>query len=164
MIEKRLYPAAALHGQVAHEIGRQIVSGVIAEGDYLPREAELAARYGVSRQAVREALKVLAAKGLVVSRRRAGTRVTPRLTWNLLDPDVLAWHPPEAIDHAFFKDLVELRRLIEPAAATFAAQRGDAEKIAPITAAFERMRSAAAAEDASMPNSTWPSSAPAATC
>jgi DNA-binding FadR family transcriptional regulator len=148
LIEKRLYPAAGLHGQVAHQIGRQIASGAIAEGAYLPREAELAARYGVSRQAVREGLKVLAAKGLVTSRRRAGTRVTPRQAWNLLDPDVVAWHPAEAIDPAFFKDLVELRRLIEPAAATFAAERGDAEKRATITAVFDRMRVAAAAEDA----------------
>ena len=148
LIKKRLYPAAALHGQVAHEIGRQIVSGAIAEGAYLPREAELATRYRVSRQAVREALKVLAAKGLVVSRRRAGTRVTPRQAWNLLDPDVLAWHPPEAIDPAFFKDLVELRRLIEPAAAMFAAERRDAGQMVAITTAFERMRVAAAAEDA----------------
>ena len=77
-MEKRLYPSAALHGQVAHDIGRQIVSGTIAEGRFLPREAELSERFGVSRQAVREGLKVLAAKGLVGSRRRAGTYVLPR--------------------------------------------------------------------------------------
>jgi GntR family transcriptional regulator, galactonate operon transcriptional repressor len=147
LIEKRLYPAAALHGRVAHEIGRQIVSGAIAEGTNLPREAELAKRYGVSRQAVREGLKVLAAKGLVVSRRRAGTRVTPRQAWNLLDPDVLAWHPPDAINAAFLKDLVELRRLIEPAAASLAAERGDRDKIATLAAVLERMRTAVAAED-----------------
>jgi len=147
LVEKRLYPAAALHGQVAHEIGRQIVSGTIAEGAFLPRESELAAKYGVSRQALREALKVLAAKGLIASRRRAGTHVTPRQSWNLLDPDVLAWHPPGAIDPAFLSDLVELRSLIEPAAAAFAAKRGDAQRVAGITAALERMGAAVAAED-----------------
>jgi DNA-binding FadR family transcriptional regulator len=144
----RLYPALALHAQVAHEIGRQIVSGTIAEGESLPRESELAIRYGVSRQALREGLKVLAAKGLVVSRRRVGTRVASRQSWNLLDPDVLAWHPPEGIDPAFLSDLVELRRLIEPAAAAFAAERADPHKIAGVTAAVERMRAAVAAEDA----------------
>ena len=148
MIDKRLYPVAALHGRVAHEIGRRIASGVIAEGALLPRESELAANYNVSRQVIREALKVLAAKGLVVSRRRAGTHVTSRQSWNLLDPDVLAWHLAGRIDPAFLKDLVELRRLIEPAAAEFAARRGDPQHIARITAALDRMRTVVAAEDA----------------
>src|SRR5207244_4849669 len=121
--EKRLYPAVALHGRVAHEIGRRIVSGAIAEGSLLPRESELAAEHQVSRQAIREALKVLAAKGLVASRRRAGTRVRARAFWNLLDPNVLAWHPAGNVDPTFLNDLVELRQLIEPAAAELAARR-----------------------------------------
>ncbi len=140
MIEKRLYSSAALHGQVAHEIGRQIVSGTIAEGGFLPREAELSEQYAVSRQAIREALKVLAAKGLVASRRRAGTFVTPRSTWNLLDPDVLAWHPPAELDPDFLNDLVELRRLIEPAALQFAAARGEPAGLKGIGAALQQMR------------------------
>jgi GntR family transcriptional regulator, galactonate operon transcriptional repressor len=140
--EKRLYPSAALHGQVAHEIGRRIVSGTIAEGDALPREAELSRQFSVSRQAVREALKVLAAKGLVSSRRRAGTHVMARNAWNLLDPDVLAWHQPEALSPEFLADLVEMRRLIEPAAAGFAAERGDPARVARIGTALEAMREA----------------------
>jgi GntR family transcriptional regulator, galactonate operon transcriptional repressor len=142
LIEKRLYPSVALHGQVAHEIGRRIVSGAVAEGEFLPRESELAEQFGVSRQAVREALKVLAAKGLVTSRRRAGTFVLPRANWNLLDPDVIAWHPPEKFSLAFLRDIIELRRLIEPAAAAFAAERGGAEQVARIAAALAAMTSA----------------------
>ncbi len=72
---------------------------------------------------MREALKVLAAKGLVASRRRAGTHVLPRKMWNLLDPDVLAWHSAGELPPQFLNDLVELRRLVEPAAAAFAATR-----------------------------------------
>jgi DNA-binding FadR family transcriptional regulator len=131
-----------LHAQVAHDIGRKIVSGTIAEGHSLPREAELAAQFGVSRQAVREALKVLAAKGLVTSRRRTGTTVMPRSSWNLLDPDVLAWHPSDRIVPEFMADLVELRRLIEPAAAAFAAKRADPERLARIKTALDQMRAA----------------------
>jgi GntR family galactonate operon transcriptional repressor len=142
VIDKRLYPLAALHGQVAHNIGRRIVSGGIREGEALPREAELSRQFAVSRQAVREALKVLAAKGLVTSRRRAGTHVVPRTSWNLLDPDVLAWHRADALPADFVRDLVELRRLIEPAAAEHAARRGDSKKIAQIGAALEDMRTA----------------------
>lgn len=139
-MEKRLYPSAALHGRVAHDIGRQIVSGGIGEGDFLPREAELSERFDVSRQAVREGLKVLAAKGLVGSRRRAGTYVLPRASWNLLDPDVLAWHSPSELDPAFINDLVELRRVIEPAAVEMAARRADAEGIDGIARALRRMQ------------------------
>jgi DNA-binding FadR family transcriptional regulator len=140
LITRRLYPSRALHGQVAHHIGRRIVAGAIAEGGCLPREAELAAQFSVSRQAIREALKVLAAKGLLTSRRRAGTHVLPRTAWNLLDPDVIAWHPPEHLPPDFLNDLVELRRLIEPAAAELAALRGTTERIAAIGAALEDMR------------------------
>jgi GntR family transcriptional regulator, galactonate operon transcriptional repressor len=137
-----LYPSKPLHGQVAHDIGRQICSGSVAEGAVLPRESELSSRYGVSRQAIREALKVLAAKGLVKSRRRAGTYVTPRTDWNLLDPDVLAWHDRLSIVPSFFADLAELRRLIEPAAAEFAAERASPqqlERIGEALAALMRM-------------------------
>jgi GntR family transcriptional regulator, galactonate operon transcriptional repressor len=148
LLENRLYPTTGVHGQVAHEIGRLIVSGAIAEGQYLPREAELAAKFGASRQAVREALKVLAAKGLLASRRRAGTHVLPRGSWNLLDPDVLAWHPPKGLSADFLKDLVEVRRVIEPAAAIHAATRGTPEKIAAIGAALDAMRAAEKASDA----------------
>lgn len=125
-----------------------IVSGAIGEGEYLPRESELALRHGVSRQAVREALKVLAAKGLVASRRRAGTNVTPRSSWNLLDPDILAWLPPGAIAPGFLSDLIELRRLIEPAAAAFAAKRSSPEQTARIKAALDAMRVAVGNEEA----------------
>ncbi len=125
---------------MAHVIGRRIVSGTIPEGALLPREAELVTEFGISRQAVREALKVLAAKGLVVSRRRTGTRVQVRRCWNLLDPDVLAWHPPEKLDPAFIADLVELRRVVEPTAAAFAAERATPEQIDAIGAALEGMR------------------------
>jgi DNA-binding FadR family transcriptional regulator len=125
--ESRLYPSKALHGQVAHKIGRRIAEGSISTGALLPREAELASQFGVSRQAIREALKVLAAKGLVASRRRTGTHVLPRSSWNLLDPDVLAWHPPERVPRDLLKDLIELRFLIEPAAAEAAASRASPE-------------------------------------
>ncbi len=125
---------------MAHEIGRRIVSGAIAEGDGLPREAELAKEFQVSRQAVREALKVLAAKGLVAPRRRTGTTVLPRSFWNLLDPDVLAWHSRGKIAPDFLLDLTELRSVIEPAAAALAARRADQERVAQLGAALDAMR------------------------
>jgi GntR family transcriptional regulator, galactonate operon transcriptional repressor len=145
---RRLYPSQALHGQLVHDIGRQVVSGVIGQGEFLPREAELSKQFAVSRQAVREALKVLAAKGLVKSRRRTGTHVLPRSAWNLLDPDVLAWHSSDSLPRDFFNDLIELRRLIEPAAAEMAARRGDPDHVAVMAAALDNMRRIVNDEDA----------------
>ena len=81
------YPRDGLHGRIVHAIGRRIVTGEIRPGEQLPTAAGVHASRGV----VREAVKVLAAKGLVVSRPRTGTRVRPQEAWNLLDPDVLAW-------------------------------------------------------------------------
>lgn len=140
MPTSRLYPSDPIHGRVAHDIGRKIVSGAIPQGANLPRESELSEQFSVSRQAIREALKVLAAKGLIVSRRRAGTKVTPRAVWNLLDPDVVAWHPAGEMQAGFHRDLFELRRLIEPAAAALAAQRADESAIERIGASIEAMR------------------------
>ncbi|HVY20415.1 MAG TPA: FadR/GntR family transcriptional regulator [Bauldia sp.] len=140
MSERRLYPSGGIHGQVAHSIGGRIVSGEIAEGTFLPREAELAEQFAVSRQAVREALKVLAAKGLVQSRRRTGTRVLPRASWNLFDPDVIAWHPAASFAPRLLNDIAELRILIEPAAAEYAATRGDRAAIEVIGATLSAMR------------------------
>jgi DNA-binding FadR family transcriptional regulator len=109
MPDDRAYPSGGVHGQVVYQIGRQIVSGEIAVGSDLPREVELCERFGTSRQAIREAIKVLAAKGLIEPRRRRGTRVRPRAAWNLLDPDVLLWHAPDGFGPDFLADLLELR-------------------------------------------------------
>lgn len=133
---------------MAHELGRAIVLGKIAEGSALPREQELAQQFGASRQAIRESLKVLAAKGLVASRRRTGTRVLPRTAWNLLDPDVLAWHPIETLPPQLFADLVELRRFVEPEAAKLAAERRNEAAVAAILAAVDEMRRTLADEPA----------------
>lgn len=141
---RSLYPASSRHGRLAHSIGREIVSGVIAEGEVLPRELELAEQYEIGRQAVREGLKVLSAKGLIKTRRRAGSSVAPRTEWNLLDPDILAWHPPEMLPPKFLSDLVEIRRLIEPGAVALAASRGEPEDVKRIGAALRKMERNAA--------------------
>ena len=128
------YPRGGLHGQIVHAIGRQILSGKIRPGDLLPPQAGLPA----SRTVVREAIKVLAAKGLVESRPRTGTRVRPRHAWNLLDPDVLAWQQDGTTPAAFLAKLTEVRMVIEPTAAELAAQRADDEQVRAIDEAFDR--------------------------
>ena len=61
-----------------------IDNGTYRPGDRLV-ESELADRFGVSRSVLREAMKTLAAKGLVRAKSRVGTRVNPRAAWNFVD-------------------------------------------------------------------------------
>lgn len=70
----------------------------------------------MSRNAYREAIQVLTAKGLIESRPKAGTRVLPRNRWNLLDPEALAWAFTGKPDVQFVRKLYELRSIVEPAA------------------------------------------------
>jgi GntR family galactonate operon transcriptional repressor len=138
----RTYPGQGLHAEILQELGHAIANGVFSEGVLLPRESELQERFGAGRQTVREAIKVLAAKGMVRARRRAGTAVQPRSSWNLLDPDVLHWHSADAVPQQMLRDLFEIRYLIEPASAQFAARRGEPEKLERIAQAVEAMRDA----------------------
>lgn len=127
-----------------HEIGVRIVNGGLKPGDTLPDNGFLD-EAEVSRTVVREAIKVLAAKGLVESRPKVGTRVRPRRDWNLLDPDLLAWQIEAGPDPRFLEQALELRRIIEPAAARLAAERATDEQIAELYEAYEAM--AAAGDD-----------------
>jgi DNA-binding FadR family transcriptional regulator len=127
-----------MHGRVVEWIGLRIVSGEFDEGSQLPNEADLSARLRVSRGGVREAVKALAAKGLVEPRPRLGTRVLPRPEWNLMDRDVIDWHG-RAADLAFLGDLLELRMMVEPGAARLAAERSSPEQVAALEAAYEGM-------------------------
>ena len=132
------YPRRGLHGRIVHSIGRRIVSGEIEPGEQLPT----AARVRASRGVVREAIKVLAAKGLVVSRPKTGTRVRPRESWNLLDPDVLAWRQEGLPAGALLEKLTEVRLIIEPGAAELAARRAGPEEVASLHVALRDMRAA----------------------
>ena len=144
MTKRRTYPRRGLHGAVVHEIGVRIVNGGLKPGDTLPDNGFLD-EAEVSRTVVREAIKVLAAKGLVESRPKVGTRVRPRRDWNLLDPDLLAWQIEAGPDPRFLEQALELRRIIEPAAARLAAERATDEQIAELYEAYEAM--AAAGDD-----------------
>lgn len=141
----RGYPRGGLHGQIVHAIGRQILNGQIRPGELLPALPGLPA----SRTVLREAIKVLAAKGLVESRPKTGTRVRPRHAWNLLDPDVLAWQGDGTAPGAFLKQLTEVRLIVEPAAAALAAQRAGPAEIEVLEKALSEMEAALAgpAED-----------------
>lgn len=117
------------HAHVVAELGRGIVSGSIPEGSLLPGDAELSARFGVSRTVLREAMKTLAAKRLVEAKAKVGTRVLDRSSWNFFDSDVLGWRFETGLDFDFIEHLAEMRLALEPAAAAAAAVRATSDDI-----------------------------------
>lgn len=129
-----------LRGAVTHFLGTAIVSGQIAPGEKLSGEVANSEALDISRGAYREAVQVLAAKGLVESRPKAGTSVLPRSRWNMLDPQVLAWAFSGEPDIDFVRDLFELRAIVEPAAARLAAERRDTDDIETMKDALGKMR------------------------
>jgi GntR family transcriptional regulator, galactonate operon transcriptional repressor len=137
---ERTYPDRGVHGRVVRAIGADIIAGRFAPSQPLPPEPDMMVRLGVSRTALREAVKVLAAKGLVQSRPRTGTRVRSREEWNLLDPDILAWHALHAPDPTLFDEMIALRTMIEPKAARLAAQYATVSDLRSIKSEVKCMR------------------------
>ncbi len=129
----------SLSSQVARELGYRIVSSIYPPGALIDDEAELCKRFHVSRSVVRDAVKVLAGKGLLEVRRGIGTRVRPRRDWGILDGDVLAWHLSAPPNRDFLNDLMDTRQIFEPKAAAWAAQRATASERAKIATACRRM-------------------------
>ena len=106
-----------LHGTIARKLGIAIVSGQYRPGDLLDGEIASSEQLSVSRTAYREAVRILAAKGLVDARPKVGTRINPQTKWNLLDPDVLDWTFESEPDMELLNSLFELRNVVESAAA-----------------------------------------------
>jgi DNA-binding FadR family transcriptional regulator len=124
---------------VLEQLVHKVVAGEWAEGSTLPNEAELTARFSVSRTSLREAMQYMSALGLVRSRTRAGTTVLPRENWNYLDPLVLDVMLSIGADESFYVSLIDARQLLEPAAAAQAAANANARQLYQITKAFEDM-------------------------
>ena len=132
----------SLHRNVAEVIGSRIIRGDYPPGTLLPNEAKWAADFDVSRSAVREAIKILMAKGLLTSRPKVGTRVEPREFWNLLDREVLAWYTSGPDRAKVLRPLQQFRYIIEPEAAALAAEYRTEEEMIAISSACERMATA----------------------
>ena len=124
----------------------RILDGTYPPGTLLPNEAEWGRMFAASRTAVREAIKTLNGKGLLVSRPKIGSRVEPRERWNLLDRDVMAWHCAAMDKAAFLISLQEVRRILEPGTAVLAARRRTPQQLATLEAALTGMQNAADAE------------------
>lgn len=131
---------------LANRLGREIVSGRIAQGSTIPNEADLSTHFRVGRSAVREAVKMLTAKGMVESRPRRGTQVTSARIWNFFDRDVLFWLRDSGPDLTVIIELLELRLGVEPKAAALTAEKATPAQVATIQSAYASMQAAAKGE------------------
>src|SRR5689334_17433252 len=114
---------------LVQKLGSSIVRGELPAGKSLPIEAELGRKFGASRTAMREAVKILSTKGLIGQRPRVGTYVHPEERWDLLDAEVLTWILDRRYSHSLVREFLEVRIGIEPAAAALAAANAtDADK------------------------------------
>jgi DNA-binding FadR family transcriptional regulator len=128
------------------KLGRDIVVGTYADIVF-PTEAEIAEQYGVSRSVVREAVKMLGAKGLLTARPRKGTMIQDESLWNLFDADVLRWLLDRKFSLELMRHFTELRIGIEPAAAALAASHHTVEGVENVRKGYLRMVAAESGDD-----------------
>jgi DNA-binding FadR family transcriptional regulator len=143
---------APVHGQnltssIVRDLGVAIVTGRYSKDKPFPVESALCKHYSASRSVLREAVKMLTAKGLLTARPRQGTRVQPEESWNLLDPDVLRWMLERKFSLPLLIQFTQMRLSCEPAAAALAAHAADAEQRAEILRGIERMLAAGRGDD-----------------
>jgi GntR family transcriptional regulator, transcriptional repressor for pyruvate dehydrogenase complex len=135
----KVVQTSRLYEQIVRQIQDSITSGELKEGDQLPAERELAHQFGVSRTAVREAVKTLREKGLVEAYPGRGTFITngtARSIQQTLDRMIRSG-PAEGTVH-----LAEVREILEPEIAALAAQRVDEEMLSAMREAISVMEAA----------------------
>jgi GntR family transcriptional repressor for pyruvate dehydrogenase complex len=135
----KVVQTSRLYEQIVRQIQDSITSGELKEGDQLPAERELALQFGVSRTAVREAVKTLREKGLVEAYPGRGTFITndtARSIQQTLDR-MIRGGPAEGTVH-----LAEVREILEPEIAALAAQRVDEEMLSAMREAISVMEAA----------------------
>lgn len=133
--------------RVMNDLATRILNGQYGAGERLPIEADLIVEYEVSRTALREAIRTLAAKGLIQSRKKAGTMVRPMQDWNMLDADVLEWMDNVDLGETYLREISEARQIFEPKAARLAASRADTSQLQQISQAFAQMEAAQSLAD-----------------
>ena len=141
-----------LNAQLVDALGQRIIDGHYKESEQLPVEADLCEEFGVSRSIMREATKILSAKGLLTSRPRIGTVVRERRHWNLLDTTVLGWITKSMKPESYLDMMFEARMTIEPRSSAIAAEKATQADIRCIKQAYNDMAAAATLEESLEPD------------
>lgn len=137
-----------LHADITEDVAAAIVTGGIPSGAFLPTEMNLAAQFGVSRTVIREAVKVLATKGLVEVRHGQGVRVLPHQSWNAFDPLILHLRERNGGLLQLLRELLQVRRIVEIEVAALASEMATEEELTELQRLIARMDVAAEDLDA----------------
>ena len=132
---------------IVEKLGHAVVTQAYSKADPFPIEAVLCKQFGASRTALREAVKMLTAKGLLKARPRHGTWIQSEEHWNLLDPDVLRWLMERKFSLQLLTEFTQVRLAVEPTAAMLAATDASDASVRNIRHAIERMQAAATGAD-----------------
>jgi len=117
-----------LHVQVACKIATSILSGDLPQGAKIPNEQILCEQLCVSRTALREALKLLISKGLLLSESKVGITVMDKENWNFYDPQLLEWMDGLENANTFNQQFLGLHKAIEPETCALAAKNASAKQ------------------------------------
>ena len=131
--------SSSYHAATVEQLGQRLAAGQFPPGSALKVEADLCQELGVSRTILREAIKTLAAKGMLEVGPKVGTRVLPLSRWNLFDTQVVGWLATGGLPAHFVKDLLDLRHAIEPAAVRWACERATPEQVRAILDAYQHL-------------------------
>jgi DNA-binding FadR family transcriptional regulator len=132
-----------LSDQVVDHFARQIVSGRLSAGDYLPSEPELVDHFAVSKAVIRDSLQLLEAHGLVMVQQGKRTVVRSDSDWDVLSRVVQEAFRAEPTQRSISAQTFEARLLVEPLAAGLCAGRANSAQIATLLSLVEKMRDAA---------------------
>jgi DNA-binding FadR family transcriptional regulator len=132
-----------LHRQLMRVLVADIVGGVVPAGSMLPREADLALEFGVSRGVAREAIRGLEERGLVTVKHGRGATASGDEHWDVFSRDVLAAVLDSPRGAEFLREYLECRRILEIEAAGLAAERASATALAELADALTKMISSA---------------------
>jgi DNA-binding FadR family transcriptional regulator len=141
-IHRSMARGPRLHQEKMRLLVTAIVSGIYPAGAYLPREADLATQYDVSRGVARETIRALEERGLIRVVHGKGAIVNESSRWRRFDPDVLAamLDGPQAIE--ILTEYLECRQLLEVEGAALAAVRRNEDDLSAMRDAFARMEKA----------------------
>ncbi|MBC7083655.1 MAG: FadR family transcriptional regulator [Firmicutes bacterium] len=126
----------SLYEQVILAIQQMLRNGEVKVGERSPTETELAANLGVSRNSVREALKVLAMAGVIESTPGRGTFVRPEAVEAVLNPEGVL----KVVRRASVRELMEVRITLEVEAAGLAARQASEDEIADLVKTWHELK------------------------
>lgn len=136
---KRNAICGSITQSVYSEMGMQIVQGNLFPKGAAPCENYVCEKFQVSRSVSREAIKILAAKGLVISRPKTGIAINHISRWNLLDRDVLNWITNGDLLAANSDHIYQIRKLVEPEAMRDLCNSGDLNLLSKLRTIVEAM-------------------------